>query len=232
VRIVFVPGFTQPASSWDRVRDGLAGEHVALDVPDGLDFTATAHEIGDAGGRAIYVAYSMGGRLALRLAVDRPDLVAGLALLSASPGIADHAARAARRESDDALARDVERDGLDAFLSRWLAQPMFSMLDADDADVAGRRAVNTVDRLTHQLRVLGQGAQEPLWSRLHELAMPVELAAGALDAKYARLAAEMAASIGTNARVEIVAGLGHALHLQDPDAARAVVERLVHRVTA
>lgn len=232
MRIVFVPGFTQPASSWDRVRDGLAGEHVALDVPDGLDFTATAHEIGDAGGRAIYVAYSMGGRLALRLAVDRPDLVAGLALLSASPGIADHAARAARRESDDALARDVERDGVDAFLSRWLAQPMFSMLDADDADVAGRRAVNTVDRLTHQLRVLGQGAQEPLWSRLHELAMPVELAVGALDAKYARLAAEMAASIGTNARVEIVAGLGHALHLQDPDAARAVVERLVHRVTA
>lgn len=232
MRIVFVPGFTQPASSWDRVRAGLAGDHVALDVPDGLDFTATAHAIGDAGGRAIYVAYSMGGRLALRLAVDRPDLVAGLALLSASPGIADDAARAARRRSDDALACDVERDGVDTFLSRWLAQPMFSMLDADDADIAARRTSNTVDRLTHQLRVLGQGAQEPLWSRLHELTMPVEVAAGALDAKYARLAREMAASIGTNARVDIVAGLGHALHLQDPGAPRAVVERLVHRVTA
>ncbi len=231
MRIVFVPGFTQPASSWDRVRQGL-DDTVALDVPDGLDFVATAHAIGDAGGRAIYVGYSMGGRLALRLALDRPDVVAGLGLVSASPGIADDRERAARRDADDELARDVERDGVDVFLDRWLAQPMFATLAADEAGTDARRASNTAERLTHQLRVLGQGAQEPVWDRLRGLTVPVELAAGALDDKYVGISRDMARAIGTNARLTVVGGTGHALHLQEPDAARAMAERLRHRVTS
>ena len=42
-----------------------------------------------------------------------------------------------------------------------------------------------MERLTHQLRVLGQGVQEPSnWERLGELHMPVLLIAGGLDTKY------------------------------------------------
>ena len=62
--------------------------------------------------RGIYVGYSMGGRLCLRLALDRPDLVRGLMLVSTSPGIADPTERAARVEADELLADSVERDGV------------------------------------------------------------------------------------------------------------------------
>ena len=97
-RVVLVPGFTQTASSWSGAAEVVSEtcDVRALDVPAPGTFAETARAIGDAGGRALYVGYSMGGRLCLRLALDRPDLVRGLVLVSASPGIAD--ARSAPRE--------------------------------------------------------------------------------------------------------------------------------------
>jgi 2-succinyl-6-hydroxy-2,4-cyclohexadiene-1-carboxylate synthase len=211
-----VHGFTQSDRSWDPVRPALAGA-VALRVPDGLDFVATAHALGQAGGPATYVGYSMGGRLCLQLALDRPELVERLVLISASPGIADDAERAARRESDEALAQEIERDGVDPFLERWLAQPLFATLPTELAAIDDRRAANTVEILTHQLRTLGQGAQPDNWPRLGELSMPVLLIAGALDPKYVDIAHRMSAAI-PNARVEIVDRAGHACHLERPEA--------------
>lgn len=231
MRCVLVHGFSQSARSWDAIAACLAArlphwDAVALDVPDGLDFETTAEALGREGGTGVYVGYSMGGRLCLRLAVDRPDLVERLVLISASPGIARAPDRAARRERDEELALDLERDGLDAFLERWIRQPLFATLDRDAAGLEERRRVNTVARLAHQLRALGQGAQEPLWDRLPELQMPVALLAGALDQRYAELAVEMGERIGTNASVDVVAGTGHALHLE------LAPDDTAHRITA
>jgi 2-succinyl-6-hydroxy-2,4-cyclohexadiene-1-carboxylate synthase len=214
VSYALVHGFTQTERSWDPVP---VADAVALRVPADLDFVATAHALGDAGGRASYVGYSMGGRLGLQLALDRPELVDRLVLVSASPGITDVADRAARRESDEALARDIERDGVDAFLERWLAQPLFATLPSEQAGLDERRAANTVERLRHQLRALGQGAQPDNWPRLGELQMPVLLIAGALDAKYVDIAGRMGDAIA-DARVEVVDGAGHACHLERPEA--------------
>src|SRR5262249_2538161 len=152
---------------------------------DGLDFVATARALGDAGGRATYVGYSMGGRLCLQLALDRPDVVERLVLISATAGIASEAERAARRAEDEALAAQLARVGVDAFLEQWLRQPMFASLDPEAAGLDDRKRANTVARLTHQLVTLGQGVQEPLWDRLGELEMPVALIAGERDERYA-----------------------------------------------
>ena len=217
--VVFVHGFTQSAASWRPVDVLLdqALDRRFLDVPDGLDFVATASAIGEAGGRATYVGYSMGGRLCLQLALDRPDIVERLVLLSASPGIRGVAGRAARREADEAQAQEIERDGVDAFLERWLAQPMFATVPPERAGLADRKQANTVATLTHQLRVLGQGAQPDNWPRLPALGMPVLLLAGALDAKYVDIAHEMGAHIA-DAGVEVIAEAGHACHLEQPAA--------------
>jgi 2-succinyl-6-hydroxy-2,4-cyclohexadiene-1-carboxylate synthase len=218
MRVVFVPGFTQGAASWAPLIDQVPGDDPwPIDVPDDLDFVATASAIGDVGGSATYFGYSMGGRLALQLALDRPDLVEQLVLVSASPGIAEPAARAARRDADATLARRVERDGVDAFLAQWLAQPMFATLPAAAAGLDDRRRVNTVARLTHQLQVLGQGTQPSNWERLAELQMPVLLIVGALDTRYVGIAEQMAAVIPA-AYLEVIAGAGHACHLEQPDA--------------
>ena len=223
-RIVLVHGFTQTLKSWDRLAASLAEtfQVVRVDLPGhggsgGLDlsFAETAAAIGEAGGTATYVGYSMGGRLCLRLAVDRPDLVQSLVVVGASPGLADAGERAARQAADEALAAEIERSGTAAFLEKWLAQPMFSTLQVDPVDLEARRA-NTAAGLALALRRLGAGVQEPLWDRLAKLDMPVLAVTGQEDVKYARLAGEMADAIGVNAQVVALAGAGHAAHLERP----------------
>ncbi len=182
-----------------------------------LGFEAAAAAIGTAGGRAIYVGYSMGGRLCLRLALDRPDLVQALVLVGATAGLADARERVERRAEDERVAAEIERVGTDAFLERWLAQPLFSSLHPSPDDVAARRR-NPPAGLAAALRTLGTGVQEPLWDRLAELGMPVLLVAGEGDSKFAALAERMAAAIGPNATVALVEGAGHAAHLERPDA--------------
>jgi 2-succinyl-6-hydroxy-2,4-cyclohexadiene-1-carboxylate synthase len=234
VRLVLVPGFTQTASSWDPVRAGLEHEFevVALDVPTGLEFVPTAAAIGEVGGRAVYAGYSMGGRLCLRLALDHPDLVRGLVLISASPGIADDRDRAARDEADEQLAREIERDGVDVFLERWLRQPLFATLPTEAAGLDARRAGNTVATLTHALRALGPGAHEPLWDRLGDLEPPFLPVAGSLDEKYVDIAFEMARGVGRDVHPMLIGGAGHAVHLEQPDAVVSLLRRVVHDLTS
>jgi pimeloyl-ACP methyl ester carboxylesterase len=100
--VVLVPGFTQTATSWDRVCEIVdeSNDVTAMEVPVRDTFALTAQAIGVRAKRGIYVGYSMGGRLCLRLALDRPDLVRGLVLVSASPGIVDPVERAARVAAD------------------------------------------------------------------------------------------------------------------------------------
>jgi len=210
----FVPGFTQSGTSWSPVADRVGGATRLLDVSVAPDFVTTADGLGS--GAGVFVGYSQGGRLCLQLALDRPEVVHRLVLLSASPGIADAAERAARVEADERLAREIERDGVDAFLERWLSLPLFATLPRERSGIDERKAHNSVESLTRQLRVLGQGVQPSNWERLGELRMPVLLIAGELDTKYVDLAQRMAARI-PDVRVEIVPGAGHACHLEQPE---------------
>lgn len=222
MRRIFVHGFTQTAASWQPVLELLppGDEAIALDVPTGHDFVTTAITLGEAGGPGTYVGYSMGGRLCLRLALDRPELVDHLVLVSASPGIADHARRAERRGADERLARAIERDGVDAFLEHWLAQPLFASLPAAATGTDARERDPAV--LTHGLRALGQGAQAPLWDRLDELSVPVTLVAGGLDQQYVGIACAAHERI-PEASVHVVDDAGHALHLERPHALARVL---------
>ena len=213
-QLVLVHGFTQTPASWAPVVESLRARAHTPALPTGPDFVTVAYGLDV--GPATYAGYSQGGRLCLQLALDRPQSVRRLVLVSASPGIADAAARAARREADEQLALEIEREGVDAFLDRWLAQPLFATLPRERAGVDERRAHNTVASLTSALRILGQGAQPSNWDRLTELRMPVLLIVGALDLKYVEIAQRMADRI-TDVRVEVVPDAGHACHLERPE---------------
>jgi len=225
-RVVLVHGFTQTGRSWARVSADLARDHevVTVDAPGhggstgvAADLLSGAGLLGEAGGEAVYVGYSMGGRLALHLALARPDLVDGLVLLGATAGIEAEEERRTRRTADEALAADLERGGLDVFLGRWLAQPLFASLPSDAADLDDRRR-NTVAGLASSLRLTGTGTQEPLWDRLGMLTMPVLVLAGERDERFAGLGRRIAQTIGTNATFAVVPHAGHAAHLEEPEA--------------
>lgn len=218
MRLRLVPGFTNTARSWEPLERGLPVDWdvQAIDIPDGLDFVGTADALAHRGGPGTWVGYSMGARLCLRLALDNPTFVSALVLVSGSPGLAGAGARESRLAADEAQAQELERDGVDAFLERWLDQRLFETLPRDAAMLDDRRRGNTVRRLAHQLRALGPAAQEPLWDRLAELGMPVLLVAGGYDRAYSEAAQRMATGIGSNAEVVILPRAGHALHLEQP----------------
>lgn len=217
MRIVAVPGFSQSASAWRPVQDAAPDiDIVALEVPTGRTFTETALALGETGGPGVYVGYSMGGRLCLELAVQEPDLLDGLVLVSSGPGIADDAERAARAEADRATAARVAELGVDRFLTEWLAQPLFATLPPEHAQAADRAAAHDVDSLQHQLVTLGQGLQPPRWDALGDLDVPVMVLSGELDPKYDAIAQAMFEAIPDCLRLTLPGG--HALPLEQPAA--------------
>jgi len=180
--------------------------------------------------RVAVLGYSLGGRVALHLALAAPDRVGALILESTTAGIEDPEARARRAAGDGALAAEIEREGLERFVARWEELPLF----ATQACLPDRiRAVQRRVRLGHlpaglaaALRGLGQGACPPVWDCLAEVTMPTLVVAGALDTQYAAIARRLASSL-PRARLAVVDGAGHATHLERRETFAALVSRFL-----
>jgi 2-succinyl-6-hydroxy-2,4-cyclohexadiene-1-carboxylate synthase len=228
--LVLLHGFTQTGRSWQPIAHALAGRYraVAPDLPGHGDFAerrpasfagSDAYLRALADGRPITLAgYSMGGRVALHAALLLGPLVVRLVLIGASPGIADPAERAARAADDAALADRIEAIGIEAFVREWGAQPLFAGVPRGVAELAGEdRLRNTVSGLAAALRGLGTGVMPSLWDRLGELTIPVDLVVGERDEKFRGIAERMEAAL-PDARLHVVPGAGHAVHLEAPDA--------------
>jgi len=242
--IVLLHGFTQTGASWAPIVAELRSRAPII-VPDApghggssrvrADLWRTADLLVETVGRpALWVGYSMGGRMALHVALAHPDQVEGLVLISTTPGIDSPEQRKARRAADDALAERIHTEGTEAFLDFWLAQPLFGTLPPDSARREARLA-NKEDGLASSLRLAGTGSQEPLWDRLAQLkkrSLPVLLIAGELDRKYSDEAARMASAIGPTARVVIVSGAGHACHLEHPRVVAAAIDAMADEIGA
>ena len=178
-----------------------------------------------AGGRADVLGYSFGARVALALAIGNPTAVRRLVLESPSAGIADPQERAARRAADEALAGEIERDGVPAFVERWESQPLFashsSLSEAARRRLHQQRLRNNAAGLAGSLRGSGQGAMRPIHDRLSSVRAPTLVICGSLDPVRGR--AESVAAGIPGARLGFVEGAGHAVHLEVPAIFRSLV---------
>lgn len=231
-RIVLVHGFAQTQACWGEAGAALAADHevVRVDAPGHggsaevrADLVTTAGLLADAGGTATYLGYSMGGRMVLHAALARPEAVRALVLVGATAGIDDPIEREARQVADDALAVAIETDGVEAFLDRWLALPLFAGLD-ERTSFRAERSTNTAAGLASSLRLAGTGAQEPLWDRLAAIAAPTLVVAGEQDEKFTTLGRRLVEGIGPNATFADIPGAGHSAHLEQPERFLAAVQ--------
>ncbi len=167
--------------------------------------------------------YSMGGRVALGVALAAPQRVSRLVLVSASAGIADETERSRRAAADARLAAEIEGAPLEQFVARWRDQPLF----AGEPEQARALAIadhrrNTTKGLAAALRGAGAGAMPSLWERLRELTMPVLALAGERDGRDGEIGARIAAAV-PHGRLRVVPG-GHALLLESPVAVARAIE--------
>jgi 2-succinyl-6-hydroxy-2,4-cyclohexadiene-1-carboxylate synthase len=228
--LVLVHGFAGTRRLWDGVIAQLPPERcraLALDLPghgseaDGprpISFACCVeHVLERAPERFALCGYSLGGRVALHVALAHPERVARLVLVSSTAGIRDDAERSRRRASDHRLADQLERAPFERFIERWDAQPLF----ANDPPEVGALARedqrrNRPDALAAALRGIGVGEMSPLWDRLPELRMPVEVLVGDRDRKFQQVARQMVGLL-PRCRLHLARG-GHRLPLESPAA--------------
>lgn len=228
-------GFAGTGRSWDPVIQAAADPHWRPNAPDlpghGAAPIVAGEGVPEVAGRlaeeyspvGTLAGYSMGGRIALRMALDHPDCAARLVLVSMSPGIENGEERESRREQDDRLAARFERMAPDEIADEWLAGPLFA---GDPPEVQARAREQILAcapaQLARALRQLGPGAMEPMWDRLGELQLPVTIVVGGRDVRYVEIAERMASQI-SSAQTVIVPGAGHALPRDAPEALAKVI---------
>jgi 2-succinyl-6-hydroxy-2,4-cyclohexadiene-1-carboxylate synthase len=234
--LLLLHGFTQTGRGWDEVVRHLGGERYRPLAPDlrghgaaasrrPIDFASCVADVaGLAAGRFALAGYSMGGRLALHVALAHPERVSRLVLLSATGGIEDPAERARRHTADEELAAWMELRLITEVADRWGSQPLFAG-QAPEVVAAARadRLRNDPRHLAASLRGIGTGSMAPLWDRLVALEMPVAVLAGERDEKFVALGRRLADAL-PRGELEIVAGAGHALALEAPAAVAAAIE--------
>ena len=232
--VLLLHGFTHTGASWAPVA-GALGERYRAITPDirghgdashrrPVELEAVVGELGKLPADGFILAgYSMGGRLALHVALADPARIDRLVLIGASPGIEDPQERRARLQGDERLAEEIQGLSIEAFARRWAQTPVLAGLPPALTDRIHRdRLRNDPDGLAQALRGLGTGALPPVWSRLGELSMPVTLVVGERDHKFQAIASTMASSI-PRVQIVVVPGVGHAVHLEAPGRVAEII---------
>lgn len=232
--VLLLHGFAGTAGSWDAFTEQLDHQRYR---PLAVDLRGHGHNgaarpisfelcIADllavAPPQFTLVGYSLGGRLALQLALAAPERLERLVLVSTSAGIEATAEREARLDRDLALADRIEAETIGQFAHSWLDGPLFRD-DGPIVNAAARKEIekNSPDSLACALRSLSVGRMESLWDRLPEISAPTTIVAGDLDQRYLALAQRLSGQISSS-DLAIIERAGHAIPRSAPERLAAL----------
>jgi 3-oxoadipate enol-lactonase len=180
-------------------------------------------------GPTAVVGSSLGGRVALELALTRPDLVERLVLIA--PGLPGWSWSAETRAGWEAEERAFAAGDLDAAaeasLRMWVDGPGRS---PDDVDAGVRAAARAMILRSYELEQTTTGAHEeedvpggPVSEHLQEIRCPTLVLVGDADvADMQAIAAHVAASID-GARLVTIRGAAHLPGLERPGETNAAL---------
>ena len=233
--IVLLHGFSGTRRAWDGVISRLPAERyraLALDLPGHgersgdpwpITFEACVTAILEAAPeRFALCGYSLGGRVALHVALAAPERVTRLVVVAANPGIDDPGERAARLADDERIAQGLEAGPFEDWIERWRTQPLFAADPAEVGELArADQRRNEPLALAAAMRGLSVGAMAPLWGRLAELTIPVTYVVGTRDEKFRAIGQRFALAC-PGSEIVVVKG-GHGLPLENPAAVAAAL---------
>ena len=172
--------------------------------------------------RVHVVGLSLGGNIALEIAVRFPERVATLALLDSS--LKGHAPDAAQLEIGASVQRAFEAGGLERARVAWLGAPLFTAARENPVIAAQLEAWVAAYSGWHWTHGVSPSAQIPdLRGRLDEITAPTLIAVGKSDTAYFHSVAHALHAGIANSRLEVVAGAGHMVNLERPEIVNALL---------
>jgi 3-oxoadipate enol-lactonase len=235
--VLIHPGFAD-RRVWDRQWDCLAEEYrvVRYDVrgtgksagssapySDYADLEKLIDFLGVQ--RAHFVGLATGGSIALDLAVDRPEVVESLVLVSTSyPGVRPSAvSERRRREAQAAYTAGRLDQAVEAILRAWVDGPGRTPEQVDTAVREHVRLLYSENLPRQEYQGRHNPMNPPAVARLDEVHAPTLVVVGEFDAEEERVAAEAyAAGISTSAKI-IMPGAGHMVPLEQSEVFNRVL---------
>ena len=173
----------------------------------GEALNAEANDVSAGRAKRILIGYSMGGRLALH-ALAREDAPWDAAVIvSAHPGLENTDERRARLAADAEWATKAFAGDWQKFLSEWNSQSVLAGEAPRDAEASARLAMRRHE-IARSFVDWSLGAQEPMWTALERIEIPVLWVVGERDEKFHDLG-RRAVSLMPQARLAVAPGAGH-----------------------
>ncbi len=234
--LVFLHGFMGSGQEWLPIVEGLEPDvpYVLVDLPghgasvemppEAYTFAGAVEAIAatlqrEKVTRPLFIGYSMGGRLALALALEYGSRCAGLWMESASPGIEESSRRRERLVLDRQRAEQLKAD-FEQFLADWYRLPLFRTLQRYPErleQLYQRRKQQVPEELARALVGMSPAHQPNYWPELSTLTMPVSYICGQEDERYVCVARRVKQRL-PSAGVHVFPDVGHRVHLEAPDA--------------
>jgi pimeloyl-ACP methyl ester carboxylesterase len=228
--------------SWDYrglYRSGPPPDPDAVHLADhSRDLGAVLEHVG--GGPAVVIGWSMGVQLGVQFALDEPDRVTGLVLVSGSPGdpLAGVLHASVSRHLVPPLAHLIERAAhpfglaLEGLVATGQAPRTLRALGV----VAPSCDLEVFDDLAHDfarldwrvyMRTMRALAAHDAWPRLGELDVPTLVVGGTRDAFLPRRTIEATSAAIAGAELVLMAGATHYLPVEFPVELDAEIRRFL-----
>jgi len=233
--LTFLHGFMGHPSDWDDLRSQLDATSFSsaqsvvmnsLGIEPADDWSVGLEKLASkVSSPSVLVGYSMGARLALSLAVEFPEKVKGLILISGNPGIDSDDLRKKRLKHDCSLASEMENLSNSiqkkAFLERWYQQSVFATVSDSVRQHEMNRKLKQDDwmKWSRTLQTFSVARQPNYWQCLNSIKVPVWMIAGKKDEKYQEISIRFwLQSRMDHSKSVIVPDSGHIVHREQPEA--------------
>ena len=248
--LLLLHGFSGNSSTWKEVAKLLSSNYLCI-MPDFIGHgktdcpeTASRYDVKQIVNDLLYMlqvlkidkvhvaGYSMGGRMALSLAMFHSEIVQSLILESASPGLQSEEERRNRMLQDHILAQKIVEEGIRAFVNYWENIPLFesqkSLSPSKRRQIRNQRLANSAVGLANSLYGMGTGIQPSWWEHLEGLSVPILLVTGEYDEKFCRIAKSMKKQL-KHCEWEVVPKVGHAIHVEDSEMFGRIVSEFLEK---
>ena len=219
--IYAVHGFFGCAADWDALKNSIPDfNFVAEDLFSHQPKIGTS-SFANANRKKIFLGYSLGGRLGLRLLSENPKQFDHYIFLSTHPGLSDQQSKNLRIESDEKWADKINYENWPELQKSWNAQPVFAGSGSEPVRDVARYDLK---KLKLALGEWSLGRQNDYSELIREHNQKITWVVGERDSKFCAIASDLE-------NKKILSGYerissGHRIWLDQPIAIANIIKKI------